>query len=213
MTTWSEGMSIFNGCTDLFHHSQLDRYVNHDIDSCRLPIQEDGVNFESQRLMPHEVVSMKSDQTILDRVVQSCKLMLGFYGMRRLSVQTGLVDRSPILWITCPDTRILPVCHRNMGRWYYYSPLTINVTAVAWHNKLRIMRTLKCLSELGLEQLDTGFPLHVLNENSHLIWSSMDSWWANCMRDKEDREWIALQINKVRRDGIVYLPGPCTRQS
>ena len=139
--------------------------------------------------------------------------MLGFYGMRLLSVQTGLVDHSPILWITCPDTRILPVCHRNMGRWHYYSPLTINVTAVAWHSKLPIMRILNCLSELGLEQLDTGFPLHVLNENGHLIWSSMDSWWANCMRDKEDREWIALQINKVRRDGIVYLPGPCTRQS
>ena len=63
MTTWSEGMSIFNGCTDLFHHSQLDRYVNRDIDSCRLPIQEDGVNFESQRLMPHEVVSeIRSDR-------------------------------------------------------------------------------------------------------------------------------------------------------
>ena len=96
MTTWSEGMALVNGYTNLVHYSQVDRYVNRDIDSCRFPIQEDGVNFESQRLMPHEVVSMKSDQTFVDRVVQSCRLMLDIYGIRLLSVQTGLIDRLPI---------------------------------------------------------------------------------------------------------------------
>ena len=34
------------------------------------------------------------------------------------------------------------------------------------HNNLRISRIFKCLSELGLERLNAGFILHVLNEQS-----------------------------------------------
>lgn len=73
------------------------------------------------------------------------------------------------------------------------------------HNNLRISRILKCLSELGLEHLNAGFLLHVLNEqsqhndlNSTGIRSSMDRWWANCIRKEQERLWIRDIIHKVR---------------
>jgi hypothetical protein len=80
------------------------------------------------------------------------------------------------------------------------------------HNYLRITRILKCLSELGLEHLNVGFLLHILNEqsedngegrtqlNSSNIRNSMDRWWANCLRREEDRKWIGAMIKKVRRE-------------
>lgn len=76
------------------------------------------------------------------------------------------------------------------------------------HNWLRISRILKSLSELGLERLNAGFLLHVLNEqsesdelNSNSLQGSMDRWWANCLRNQEEREYIAGLIEKVRTEG------------
>jgi hypothetical protein len=97
------------------------------------------------------------------------------------------------------------------------------------HNNLRISRILKCLSELGLERLNTGFLLHVLNEqsehamlNSKAIRSSMDTWfvpppllsnfrltyraprWANCIRNDQERNYIGSMIHEVRRGRLVF---------
>jgi len=76
------------------------------------------------------------------------------------------------------------------------------------HNNLRITRILKCLSELGLERLNAGFLLHVLNEqsendklNSTSLRQSMDQWWTNCIRDDLEREWVGQMITKVRSGG------------
>ena len=76
----------------------------------------------------------------------------------------------------------------------------------ASHNNLRISRILKSLSEFGLERLNAGFLLHVLNEQSEhdelntiTITTSMDRWWANCIRDDVEREWIGELIKRVRR--------------
>jgi len=82
----------------------------------------------------------------------------------------------------------------------------------SYHNNLRITRILKCLSELGLEHLTAGFLLHVLNEqsefdqlNSSGIRGSMDTWWANCIRKGDEREWIKGVIQKVRKEyGYVF---------
>lgn len=72
---------------------------------------------------------------------------------------------------------------------------------------------MKCLSELGLERLNAGFLLHVLNEqsesgqlNSGGLRSSMDRWWANCIRNEEERAWVGSIIRKVREgnDGYVF---------
>jgi hypothetical protein len=81
------------------------------------------------------------------------------------------------------------------------------------HNYLRISRILKCLSEMGLEHLSAGFLLHVLNEqseshelNSRGLCNSMDRWWANCIRNEEERLWIRDLIQKVRsaKDNYVF---------
>ncbi|KAF7980475.1 hypothetical protein HWV62_37954 [Athelia sp. TMB] len=59
--------------------------------------------------------------------------------------------------------------------------------------------------QLGLERLNAGFLLHVLNEqsefselNSRALQDSMDRWWANCLRNEGEREWIGAEIRKVR---------------
>jgi len=79
------------------------------------------------------------------------------------------------------------------------------ITIGAPHNNLRITRILKCLSELGLERFNAGLVLHVLNEQSEnaelkspFIRDSMDRWWANCIRDDYEREWIGRTISNVR---------------
>lgn len=66
---------------------------------------------------------------------------------------------------------------------------------------------------MGLEHLNAGFLLHVLNEqseanelNSWGIRSSMDRWWSNCLRNEQERTWIGDLIRKVRlaEDGFVF---------
>lgn len=57
------------------------------------PIQEYGMNYESQPLQRHEIEAMKADKEILDRVVQSYRVMLDFYGMQLKSPETGLLAR------------------------------------------------------------------------------------------------------------------------
>lgn len=61
--------------------------------SCRFPIREHGMNWESQPLQLHEIKAMKADAVIMQRVVRSYELMLDFYGMRLISRETGLLGR------------------------------------------------------------------------------------------------------------------------
>ena len=75
------------------------------------------------------------------------------------------------------------------------------------HNYLRISRILKCLSEMGLEHLNAGFLLHFLNEqsehdelNNRSLVGSMDRWWANCVRNQDERKWINETIKKARNE-------------
>ncbi|KDR82797.1 hypothetical protein GALMADRAFT_238346 [Galerina marginata CBS 339.88] len=157
------------------------------------PIREYGMNYESQPLQTHEIQDMQADPVVIARVIGSYRLMLDFYGMRLVSAETGLVDRA------------LPP--RN------YAPRYHNLVRSS-HNNLRISRILKCLSELGLERLNAGFLLHVLNEqsewnelNSWGIRSSMDRWWANCLRNEEERTWIRNLVRRVRsaeEEGYVF---------
>lgn len=58
---------------------------------------------------------------------------------------------------------------------------------------------------MGYERLGLGLILHVLNEqNEHRaldtsgIHSSMDRWWANCVRSDADRAWVGALIKDVR---------------
>ncbi|TRM64057.1 opioid growth factor receptor conserved region-domain-containing protein [Schizophyllum amplum] len=148
------------------------------------PIREHGMNFEAQPLQHHELEAMKADPQIKARLLKSYDLMLDFYGMRLLSEDTGLLDRAM-------PPRNYEARYRNL--------------VSHSHNNLRISRILKCLSEFGLERLNAGFLLHVLNEqsesgelNTSMLHSSMDRWWANCIRNAAEREWVGKQIRQVR---------------
>lgn len=146
------------------------------------------MNYESQALQPHEITSMRSSPEIMQRIMKSYEMMLDFYGMRLISAETGLLDRSE------------DFNHRYTN--LVYSP----------HNYLRISRILKCLSEFGLEHLNIGFLLHVLCEqsesnqlNKDRLRDSMDSYWANCIRNDQDRRWIRSMIEKVRLGSDRYV--------
>ncbi|KAF8895372.1 opioid growth factor receptor conserved region-domain-containing protein [Infundibulicybe gibba] len=154
------------------------------------PIQEYGMNYESQPLQVHEIEAMRSDPIILGRIISSYKLMLDFYGMQLVSLESGLISRV----VSPGDYRAR---YRNLVR--------------SSHNNLRISRILKCLSEFGFERLNAGFLLHVLAEQSEFkelespgIRSSMDRWWANCLRNQEEREWIRGVIRQVRSGSVVF---------
>ncbi|KAG1906625.1 opioid growth factor receptor conserved region-domain-containing protein [Suillus fuscotomentosus] len=160
-------------------YNQLE--YNHGYIQWVFPIRENGMNFEAQALQLHEATAMKEDSDVIERIKASYELMLDFYGMCLVNFETGLVGRSEGY-----KTR-----YQNLLQ--------------APHNNLRITRILKCLSEMDLEHLNAGFLLHVLNEqsehkqlNTSLLRDSMDRWWANCLRNKADREWIGLTIKKGR---------------
>jgi hypothetical protein len=88
----------------------------------------------------HEAAAIQSDPQAQARLVVSYKLMLDFYGMKLLDDELGLVGRSPN--------------HRSR-----YAHLNRS-----FHNYLRITRILKCLGELGREELKLGFLLHIVRE-------------------------------------------------
>jgi len=145
------------------------------------PIREYGLNYAAQPLLKHEIKVMAKDEKIMQRIVTSYKLMLDFYGMRLENETTGLISRSGSY----------AAQYRNLCR--------------SSHNNLRISRILKCLSELGYEYLNYGFLLHILNEqsehgqlNTSIIRSSMDRWWANCVRRQRERDWINETIERAR---------------
>lgn len=160
------------------------------------------MNSQSQPLQRHEFEAMRSSPEIIQRVIRSYKLMLDFYGMRLLDERTGLLDR-----VLPPRT--FERRYRNLVREYISLNTTfiviLNFLLESSHNNLRISRILKCLSEMGLEHLNVGFVLHVLNEQSEhkelatgMLKGSMDRWWANCNRNEEEREWVAELIRRVR---------------
>ena len=169
------------------------------------------MNYDSQPLQTHEIESMKADPIILERVIKSYQLMLDFYGMHLVSKETGLLDRA------LPPRYFAPR-YRNLVREWRMTALLLRFdlttpshylsTQGSSHNYLRISRILKCLSEMGLEHLNAGFLLHVLNEqseshelNSRGLCNSMDRWWANCIRNEEERLWIRDLIQIVRSAG------------
>ncbi|KAH0832026.1 opioid growth factor receptor conserved region-domain-containing protein [Lanmaoa asiatica] len=167
---------------------------------------EDGVNMGAYRLLPHEIGMMRNNEEIIRRLVRSYEMMLDFCGMC-LFADTGLLGRSL-------RPRDFKSRYRNLlSEWPSVNVIyKLNAMHTEWlgkpHNNLRITRILKCLSELGVEHLNAGFLLHILNEqcennmlNSASLRLSMDRWWANCIRDDNERDWVGQAIRKVRSGG------------
>lgn len=62
-----------------------------------------------------------------------------------------------------------------------------------------------------MERLNAGLLLHFLNEQSEngeldtpYIKSSMDRYWANCIRHPEERAWISKTIRRTRARGPKF---------
>ncbi|KZV82902.1 hypothetical protein EXIGLDRAFT_684399 [Exidia glandulosa HHB12029] len=145
------------------------------------PIPEFGMNSRSQPLQKHEESAIRASPDAMKRVVRSYRLMLDFYGMQLVDERTGRLER----------TKDYAPRYRNLVR--------------SSHNYLRISRILKHLSIMGLEHLGLGLVLHFLSEQSEHraldtegIHSSMDRWWANCVRNDADRAWVGAIIKQVR---------------
>ncbi|KAI1794880.1 opioid growth factor receptor conserved domain-containing protein [Ganoderma leucocontextum] len=152
------------------------------------PLQEYGMNYQAQPLQKLEIAAMKADPKIIERMERSYELMLGFYGMELVSKETGELRRA-----------------QNWQDRYFN-------LARAPHNNLRISRILKCMSEFGLERYNAGFLLFVLSEQSgnnilrsDILVSSMDRWWANCVRNYEERAWINDTIQKTRTGSSKFV--------
>lgn len=165
------------------------------------------MNFESQPLQLHEIQTMKADPVIIERIIRSYELMLDFYGMQLVSAESGLLKRSDNY----------KGQYTNLMRQYIQNKISLwaetahNCTGSP-HNYLRISRIMKCLSEFGLERLNTGFLLHVLNEqsehgtlNTPTLLNSMDRWWSNCLRDEGERKRTRELIHKVRNDDDSFV--------
>jgi len=179
---------------DSFHEAWQGDYDSlesaHDFIQWIFLIREHGMNWDAKPLQPHERDAMRADPAVIARVITSYELMLDFYGIQLLDRETGLLSRS--------------VPPRN------YAARYTNLRRHP-HNFLRISRILKHLSEMGLEHLNGGFILHLLNEQSehntladaYLI-GSMDRWWANCIRNQEERRAIREAITKVRSGQMTF---------
>jgi hypothetical protein len=165
------------------------------------------MNVDSYRLLPHEIGMMRNNEKIVSRLVKSYEMMLDFYGMCLLS-DKGLLGRS------LPPRDFRSRYRNLLSEWFSMKvSYRLNMVCTTWlgksHNNLRITRILKCLSELGMEHLNAGFLLHVLNEQSEngilssaSLRLSMDRWWAGCIRDDYERDWVSRAITKVRSGGL-----------
>ncbi|GAA5849593.1 hypothetical protein JCM5353_001893 [Sporobolomyces roseus] len=156
------------------------------------PIREQGVNYQAQPLEVHEITQLKADPEAMERLIESYRIMLAFYGLRLVNPETGelsLEDSTP-----APSPSSYLRRFQNLER--------------NSHNFLRITRILKCLNEFGFPQHPPSFLLYILSlqstheylKSSGLV-RSMDGYWKWCIRDEEDREFVLDKIEGVRKRG------------
>ncbi|XP_073537146.1 opioid growth factor receptor-like protein 1 [Phyllobates terribilis] len=113
---------------------------NHSYIQWLFPLREPGVNPYATPLTPAEIERMRADKDVMWRLLESYKLMLGFYGIQLLDEKTGEVSRTE-KW----EER-----YQNLNR--------------RSHNNLRITRILKCLGEMGYDHLQAPLVQFFLEE-------------------------------------------------
>ncbi|KAL8281085.1 hypothetical protein RQP46_006443 [Phenoliferia psychrophenolica] len=154
------------------------------------PIQEMGMNYQSQPLGVAERDAIKADPVAMARLLDSYRLMLEFYGQVLVSEKTGQIARTDIL---APAPGSWRVRYANL---LGHS-----------HNFLRITRILKCNSEFGREHFNAPWILFFLVEqareelDSSSLINSMDGYWRWCIRDDDERAWVVGKVNEVRKGG------------
>ncbi|XP_077109011.1 uncharacterized protein LOC143765825 [Ranitomeya variabilis] len=114
--------------------------ANHSYIQWLFPLREPGVNPYAIPLTQAEIKRMRADEVVMQRLLKSYKLMLGFYGIQLLDEKTGEVSRAA-KW----EER-----YHNLNR--------------RSHNNLRITRILKCLGEMGYDHLQAPLVQFFLEE-------------------------------------------------
>ncbi|GAA5935481.1 uncharacterized protein JCM15063_001050 [Sporobolomyces koalae] len=161
---------------------------NHSFIQWLFPIREQGVNYGAQPLEVHEIDKLKSDPIAMDRLLESYKIMLAFYGFKLVDPTTGELE----IQTSSPNTQ------------RHYSKRFENLERNP-HNFLRITRILKCLNEFGFDQHPPLFLLYILAlQSTHgylsssALMQSMDGYWKWCVRDDQDRQFVVDKIEAVR---------------
>lgn len=159
------------------NYSLLERH--HGYIQWLFPIREEGMNFHSQKLQPHEAKTIQETPEMKNRVIKSYEMMLDFYGMKLVNQETGEVSRSDNY----------KKRYRNLNH--------------SFHNYLRITRILKCLGELGLEHYKMPFVEHVLNEifehdNLRNCYDSCVRFWVQILKNDEERDKIMEMIEQKK---------------
>ncbi|BGO99626.1 hypothetical protein NBRC10513v2_004707 [Rhodotorula toruloides] len=165
----------------------------HDFVQWFFPIREQGVNWDAQPLELHEIEGIKSDPSAMSRFLESYRIMLAFYGLTLVNPQTGELALQDDVPAPHPSSYLRRL--RNLEE--------------RSDNWLRVTRILKCLEELGLTPHAPSLLLFLLTLQSppHSLLTSpalcrsMDSYWRWCVRDDEDREFVAEVVERVRSGG------------
>ena len=181
-----------SGCTiDRFHEIAFQKYKllerHHGYIQWLFPIREQGLNFHSSPLQPHEAKTIRESPELKTRVLVSFKIMLDFFGM-------DLDDENPLVITRHADHRVCRQRYMNLMESY--------------HNYLRITRILKSLCELGHQDYVPSFLLFILAEQSQYnnlntleLSESMDHYWVYCMRERDAQHSVAKAVKWVRDDG------------
>ncbi|GAA5876669.1 hypothetical protein JCM16303_003621 [Sporobolomyces ruberrimus] len=162
---------------------------NHSFVQWLFPIREQGVNYQAQPLELHEIDQLRTDNVAMERLIESYRIMLGFYGLRLVDPTTGE--------LTLEDSVPAPSPSSYLKR---FENLERNS-----HNFLRITRILKCLNEFGFPQHPPSLLLYILSLQSTedyltspSLVRSMDGYWKYCVRDENDRNFVIDKIEQVR---------------
>ncbi|XP_041112644.1 opioid growth factor receptor-like protein 1 isoform X1 [Polyodon spathula] len=138
------------------------------------PLREPGMNYRAYELTKKEIKAFQQCEEAKQRLVESYKLMLGFYGIELVDEGTGEVRRA--------------------NNWEdRFSNLNRNT-----HNNLRISRILKCLGELGFEHYQAPLVKFFLTET--LVNKELSS----VKRSALDYFLFSIRDKKKRRELIEY---------
>ncbi|KAL6063431.1 Lethal factor domain protein [Balamuthia mandrillaris] len=135
------------------------------------PIFESGgMNFSSYSLKKEEAKEMRSNFEVGCRFLRSYRLMLNFYGMELVDIETGKVQR-----------------HSDWEERY----LNLNWCS---HNNLRISRILQCLGQMGFGQYKRPFLEHLeteITENGQLqqCAESLNKFWKFLAEDEDSEKY------------------------
>ncbi|TDH10362.1 hypothetical protein EPR50_G00074180 [Perca flavescens] len=159
------------------------------------PLREPGVNYMASELTKKEIEAFKKNEDAKKRLVESYELMLGFYGMRLVSKETGEVKRADN-W-----KERFGNLERNM------------------HNNLRITRILKSLGELGFEHYQAPLVRFFLEET--LVKKTLSSvkrsvldYFLFAVLDKQKRQELVrfAYLHFEPKDKFVWCPRKIQKQ-